>query len=117
MLSTPLIEFHNVTIRRGENLALDSITLSIGLDEHVAILGPNGSGKSTLIKAIAREVYPVLKPEPWSLRIMGRDLWRLFELRSLLGIVSNDWMQFCTRDYSGFEIMRSRRRWSAGRAR
>ncbi len=39
-----------------------------------------------------------------SLRIMGRDQWRLFDLRHHLGIVSNDWMQMCTRDYSGYEI-------------
>src|SRR5262245_5705487 len=99
----PLIEFDNLTIRRGDNIALDGVTLSIGVDEHVAILGPNGSGKSTLIKVMSRELYPLLKAEPWSLRIMGRDTWNLFELRSLLGIVSNDWMQFCTRDNSGFE--------------
>ena len=86
---------------------LDNVTLSIAQGEHVAILGPNGSGKSTLIKAIARDVYPLLKEEPWSLRIMGRDRWHLFDLRYHLGIVSNDWMQMCTRDYSGYEIVLS----------
>jgi iron complex transport system ATP-binding protein len=45
-----------------------------------------------------------MKPEPWSLRILGRDRWNLFELRNQLGLVSNDWMQMCTRDYSGYEI-------------
>jgi iron complex transport system ATP-binding protein len=102
-----LIEFNNLTVRRGDNVALDGLTLSIGLDEHVAILGPNGCGKSTLMKVMAREVYPLFKPEPWSLRILGRDTWNLFELRNLLGIVSNDWMEFCTRDYSGFETVLS----------
>ena len=91
-------------MRRGERIALDGVSLSIAQGEHVAILGPNGCGKSTLIKLISRDLYPVLKPEPWALRIMGRDKWRLFELRHHLGIVSNDWMQMCTRDYSGYEI-------------
>jgi len=66
----PLIEFQNVTVRRGERDVLDGITLSIAQGENVAILGPNGSGKSTLIKAIARDLYPVMKSEPWSLRIL-----------------------------------------------
>jgi iron complex transport system ATP-binding protein len=101
---TPLIELENVTVRREERIALDSVTLSIAQGEHVAILGPNGCGKSTLIKLISRDLYPIQKPEPWALRIMGRDQWRLFDLRHHLGIVSNDWMQMCTRDYSGYEI-------------
>jgi iron complex transport system ATP-binding protein len=106
-LPTPLIEFHNVTVQRGESLVLAGLTLSIAQGEHVAILGPNGSGKSTLIKLVSRELYPRIKPEPWSLRILGRDRWHLFELRNQLGLVSNDWMQMCTRDFSGFEIVLS----------
>jgi iron complex transport system ATP-binding protein len=94
----------NVTVRRDERVALDGVSISIAQGEHVAILGPNGCGKSTLIKLISRDLYPVLKDEPWALRIMGRDKWRLFDLRHHLGIVSNDWMQMCTRDYSGYEI-------------
>jgi iron complex transport system ATP-binding protein len=100
----PLIELENVTARREDRIALDCVTLSIAQGEHVAILGPNGCGKSTLIKLISRDLYPVLKPAPWALRILGRDKWRLFDLRHHLGIVSNDWMQMCTRDYSGYEI-------------
>jgi iron complex transport system ATP-binding protein len=105
--SVPLLEFHNVTVQRGERVVLDGVTLSIAQGEHVAILGPNGSGKSTLIKLISRELYPLLKAEPWSLRIMGRERWHLFDLRNHLGLVSNDWMQMCTRDYSGYDIVLS----------
>jgi iron complex transport system ATP-binding protein len=107
MLTVPLIELQNVTVQRGERVVLDGVTLSIAQGEHAAILGPNGSGKSTLIRLISRDLYPRLKDEPWSLRILGREQWRLFELRNYLGIVSNDWMQLCTRDYSGYEIVLS----------
>ncbi|HEX3875459.1 MAG TPA: ATP-binding cassette domain-containing protein [Bryobacteraceae bacterium] len=102
-----LIDFFNVTVQRGERAILDGLTLSIAEGEHAAILGPNGSGKSTLIKMISRELYPRQKPEPWRLQILGRDRWNLFDLRNHLGLISNDWMQMCTRDYSGYEIVLS----------
>src|SRR5947208_10860723 len=107
MPPVPLIEFQNVSVQRGDRTVLDCVSLAIAQGEHAAILGPNGSGKSTFIKLISRELYPRLKPEPWSLRILGRDRWNLFDLRNHLGIVSNDWMQMCTRDYSGYEIVLS----------
>jgi iron complex transport system ATP-binding protein len=100
---TPLIEFQNISIKRGERVALDRLTLRIGLGEHVAILGPNGCGKSTLIKAITRECYPLQEPGS-SLRIMGKDRWNVFELRAMLGIVSNDLMAAMTRDFTAREV-------------
>jgi iron complex transport system ATP-binding protein len=103
----PLIEFHNVTIARGEKLGLDGVNLSIASGEHIAILGPNGSGKSTLIKAITRELYPLQTHGPSSVRILGREAWNVFELRPHLGIVTNDLMQLCTRNYSTREIVLS----------
>jgi len=51
-----LLEMKNVSVIRGENLALDRLSLRIGLGEHLCILGPNGCGKSTLIRTITREL-------------------------------------------------------------
>jgi iron complex transport system ATP-binding protein len=96
-----------VSVRRDERVALSSVSLSIAQGEHVAILGPNGCGKSTLIKLISRDLYPMLKEEPWALRILGQDRVRLFDLRTILGIVSNDWMQMCTCAYPAEEIVLS----------
>jgi len=107
MTTAPLIDFRNVTIQRGSRTVLDRVTLSIAAGEHAAILGPNGSGKSSLIKVITRELYPIQKSDPWSLRILGRETWNLFDLRYHLGIVSNDWMGMCTRPFSGREIVLS----------
>jgi iron complex transport system ATP-binding protein len=106
MALPPLIQFRNVTVRRESRNALDAVTLSIAQGENVAVLGPNGSGKSTLVKVIARDLYPVLDDSSF-VRILGQDTWDLFELRNRLGLVSNDWMEMCTRDFSGFEIVLS----------
>src|ERR1700722_13191501 len=86
-----LIEFERVTVMRGDTLALDDVSLKIGTGEHVAIIGPNGCGKSTFIKAITRECYPLAREET-SVTILGGERWNIFELRSMLGIVSSDLM-------------------------
>ena len=101
-----LIEFDHVSVMRGENLVLNDISLRIGLGEHVALLGPNGCGKSTLIKTITKECYPLWR-ETSSVRIMGRDQWNVFELRSSLGIVSPDLMATCTGGVTGRDIVLS----------
>jgi iron complex transport system ATP-binding protein len=86
--------------------ALDDISLRIETGEHVCILGPNGCGKSTLIKTITRECYPVVG-EGSSISILGRERWNIFELRSLLGIVSPDLLGACTTDATGRDVVLS----------
>lgn len=104
--TTPLLDFRNLQVMRGQKIALDNFTLRIGADEHVAILGPNGCGKSTLIKTITRECYPVARPDS-SVSILGEDSWDVFRLRTQLGIVSNDLMLECTGEVSGRDIVLS----------
>jgi iron complex transport system ATP-binding protein len=106
---SPLLALHNVTVVRGEfkeRPALDGVSLRIGAGEHVCILGPNGCGKSTLIKTITRECYPVAH-EGSSISILGRERWNIFELRSLLGIVSPDLLASCTTDATGRDVVLS----------
>src|SRR5687767_12349916 len=98
-----LIEFEHISLMRGNTLALNDVSLRIGVGEHVAILGPNGCGKSTLIKAITKERHPLVQ-EGSSLKVFGRDDWDVFELRKMLGIVSADLMSTCTRSVSGRDI-------------
>jgi len=104
--STPLLEMQNVSVMRGENLALDGVSLSIDVGEHVCILGPNGCGKSTLIRTITRENYPLAR-EDASMKILGKSLWNVSELRNLLGIVSPDLLAACTSDATGLDVVLS----------
>ena len=101
-----LLEMKNVSVLRGENLALDRLSLRIEVGEHVCILGPNGCGKSTLIRTITRESYPLAR-EDASISILGQNLWNIFELRSLLGIVSPDLLAACTSDATGLDVVLS----------
>ena len=102
----PLLELEDVTVVRGERAALQEVTLRIEAGEHVCILGPNGCGKSTLIKTITRECYPLAR-EGSSMRILGRERWDIFELRTHLGIVSPDLVASCTTDSTGRDVVLS----------
>ena len=104
---SPLLEFRNVTVFREAQKALDQVTICINEGEHVVILGPNGSGKSTLIQTLTRDCYPFLGDMDWTLKILGRDTWHVFELRSMMGIVTNDLMLACRRDYPVREVVLS----------
>jgi iron complex transport system ATP-binding protein len=88
------IQHATVTVAGGKRV-LDSVTLGVRAGEHTAVLGPNGSGKSSLIKLIAHQYYPHTGGEnPGSVRIFGGAKLLIHELRSRIGIVSADLLQY-----------------------
>ena len=46
-----MLEFRDVTVRRGGRVILDKVSLTVAPGEHLVLTGPSGSGKSTLLKA------------------------------------------------------------------
>lgn len=106
MAAPCLLAFTHVSVVRDQQRVLDDFTLAIPTGQHVAILGPNGSGKSTILKLVTRELYPLPRPEA-SITVLGQDRWLLFDLRAVIGIVSNDLMATCTRRVTGRELVLS----------
>lgn len=108
-MSPLLLDYQNVSVYRGDTLALDRLTLQVRVGEHVAILGPNGCGKSTLIKTFTRECYPAAGLGESTLRILGQEAWDVRDLRATLGVVTNDLVAECTRGMSSDFVEGARR--------
>lgn len=88
--SVPLLQLVDVTIRRDENLILDSLNLAIPRYRHTVILGPNGAGKTSLLRVLDRQYYPSINQQGFqgSVRILGKDDWEVAQLRRRMGIVA-----------------------------
>jgi len=78
----PALQVRGVTVRYGDVLALDDVSLDIGRGVVCGLLGANGSGKSTLFKTIAE----IVTPQSGSVRIHGLPPARA-RRRGLLGYV------------------------------
>lgn len=102
----PLLEFRDVTVVREGRTVIDRVSLRLDEGEHLAILGPNGAGKSTLIRTILREFYPVRR-EGTIFSCRGRAVWDVFDLRSAIGVVSNDLQQAYEPGATGREVVLS----------
>lgn len=63
-------EFRSVSLRRGDVLVLDNVTLSLPLGQTTAVLGASGSGKSTLVQLI----IGLLRPDAGSVRTLGNEI-------------------------------------------
>jgi osmoprotectant transport system ATP-binding protein len=63
-------EFQNVSLRRGDVLALDTVSLKLRLGQTTAVLGESGSGKSTLVQMI----IGLLKPDTGQVTTLGANI-------------------------------------------
>ena len=52
LTTEPIVEVKNLSVMRGDYLAVDNVSFELLPGTHTAIIGSNGAGKSTLIKTI-----------------------------------------------------------------
>ncbi|PKH40602.1 thiamine transport system ATP-binding protein [Nocardioides alpinus] len=48
-----MLQLTDVTVRYGDTVAVDDVTLDLAAGQVLAVLGPSGCGKSTLLRAVA----------------------------------------------------------------
>lgn len=58
-MNCPAIEAQNLTVRFGDYIALNDLSVTISESAFVAVLGPNGAGKSTFLRACLGLVQPI----------------------------------------------------------
>jgi iron complex transport system ATP-binding protein len=85
----PLVEIDHATVVVGTTTVFDDLSLTLPTGTSTAILGPNGAGKTTLLRLLARDLYPTFRPQT-RMRILGRERWNVFDLRSRMGLVSHE---------------------------
>lgn len=84
MSNTYAIEVENLTVRYGEEVALDDISFKLEHPSFLTIIGPNGSGKTTLLKSI----LGLIKPEKGNIKIFNIDVLKdATKARHMVGYV------------------------------
>ena len=89
MVNNFWFEAKNINCFKNGFKVIRDLNLKIAYSENVILIGPNGSGKSSLIEVINRNIYPVVANES-KLKIFGKELINLWELRKRISTVNND---------------------------
>ena len=81
-----VLDFAEVTIRRGEATLLDRVSWRVEADERWVVLGPNGAGKTTLLQVAGAQLHPTSGVAGILDEVLGTV--DVFELRPRIGITS-----------------------------
>lgn len=81
-----VLEFAEITVRRGQATLLDRITWTVEEDERWVILGPNGAGKTTLLQVASAQIHPTSGVAGILDEVLGTV--DVFELRPRIGLTS-----------------------------
>jgi len=83
---TAVLDFADVTIRRGQATLLDTVNWTVEADERWVVLGPNGAGKTTLLQLASAQIHPTTGVAAVLEEVLG--LVDVFELRPRIGVTS-----------------------------
>jgi iron complex transport system ATP-binding protein len=81
-----VLEFADVTVRRGEATLLDRVSWTVEGDERWVVLGPNGAGKTTLLQVASAQIHPTSGVAGILDEVLGTV--DVFDLRPRIGITS-----------------------------
>jgi iron complex transport system ATP-binding protein len=81
-----VLEFAEVSVRRGEATLLDRVSWTVEEDDRWVILGPNGAGKTTLLQVAAAQLHPSSGVAGILDEVLGTV--DVFELRPRIGLTS-----------------------------
>jgi len=81
-----VLEFAEVSVRRGEATLLDRVSWTVEEDDRWVILGPNGAGKTTLLQVAAAQLHPSSGVVGILDEVLGTV--DVFELRPRIGLTS-----------------------------
>ncbi len=81
-----VLEFADVTVRRGQATLLDSISWRVDAEDRWVILGPNGAGKTTLLQIAGALIHPTSGVVGILEEVLGTV--DVFELRPRIGLTS-----------------------------
>lgn len=80
-----MLDLSDVTKRFGEEVAVDSVDLSLLSGERLCLLGHNGAGKTTLMRMITG----MARPTEGRISLLGKDPLEAQEVRRCLGYLSD----------------------------
>ena len=83
---TAVLEFADVTIRRGEATLLDRVSWRVDEDDRWVVLGPNGAGKTTLLQVASAQIHPTSGVAGILDEVLGTV--DVFDLRPRIGLTS-----------------------------
>jgi iron complex transport system ATP-binding protein len=91
-----VIEFAEVTVRRGSATLLDRISWRVAEGERWVVLGPNGAGKTTLLQVASAQIHPTDGVAGILDEVLGTV--DVFELRPRIGLTSASLAERIPRD-------------------
>ncbi|MBZ2194561.1 ABC transporter ATP-binding protein [Occultella gossypii] len=81
-----VLQFDDVSVRRGTKTILDGVNWSVEEGERWVVLGPNGAGKTTIVQLASARMHP----SAGQVEVLGERLGAVdvFELRPRIGLAS-----------------------------
>jgi thiamine transport system ATP-binding protein len=92
-----MLSIDDVTVRFGDRLALDQLSMQLAPGEIISLLGPSGSGKTTLLRVIAG----LQAPDSGSLSWDGEDVTGVPPHERGFGLMFQDLALFPHKDVAG----------------